>query len=234
MEKFFRNTYLAILIIVGVFLVYIQRVSIFGSTPTSVDLLLLASAITCLVLPIVKEISLGGITLKKEIEETKREIKDSISKIRNEIISSVAVSPTINVGHHPMNDEALATLEANLEQTVNKALQAFAPEASPERKEINVEKDTIFLFSARHNIEKELRRIWGNRDIKDSRWPTTVHYMTQKLAASEIIPQDFVGVIKEVYNICSPAIHGEKVTQQQMLLVQDLAPKIVATLRNIN
>ncbi len=58
--------------------------------------------------------------------------------------------------------------------------------------------------------------------------------MARNLAESEAIPRDFVHAIKEVYNVCSPAIHGEEVTEQQVAFVKDLAPKIVATLRKIN
>lgn len=234
MDKYFRTTYLSILAFAAVFLAYVQRESIFGTDPTSVDLLILGTAIACLFFPVVKEISLGGVTLKRELDNTKKEITEKLSQIRNEIVSSVAVSPTFNVSTQPLNDEALARLEASLEQTVNRAFQAISPEALPEVSEIVVENDTLFLFSARHNIERELRRIWGNRDFKDSRWPSTVHYMTRRLAEAEIIPQDFVGAIKEVYNVCSPAIHGEEVTQPQVAFVHDLAPKIVATLRSIN
>lgn len=225
---------MAIIGFVAVFFVYYRKESIFGSNPTTVDLLLLAIAAACLLFPVVKEISLGGVTLKRELVNAKKEINEKLSQVRNEIVSSVAVSPTFNVGTQPLSDEALKRMEASLEQTVNNAFQAYGPTETLVTNDIAVEDNTMYLFSVRHNIERELRRIWSNRDVKDSRWPSTVHYMARNLAESEAIPRDFVHAIKEVYNVCSPAIHGEEVTEQQVAFVKDLAPKIVATLRKIN
>ncbi len=234
MEKYLKTAYMTVIVCAGVFLVALRRESIFGPTPTTVDLLLLALAAACLILPVVKEISLGGVTLKRELENTKKEINEHLSQVRNEIVNSVAVSPTFNVGPQPLNDEALRRLETSLEQTVNNAFQSLAKPGSSELDVISVEDETMFLFTARHNIERELRRIWGNRDFKDSRWPSTVHYMVRNLADADIVPRDFVHAIKEVYNVCSPAIHGEEVTSQQVAFVKDLAPKIIVTLRNID
>ena len=233
MEKYLKTAYRTLIACTGVALVFLRRESIFGSNPTPVDLLLLAIAAACLIFPVVKEISLGGVTLKRELENTKKEISERLNQVRNEIVSSVAVSPTFNVGGQPLTDEALKRLETSLEQTVNNAFQSYAQPGSAPSDVISVEDETMFLFTARHNIERELRRIWGNRDFKDSRWPSTVHYMVRNLAEADIVPRDFVHAIKEVYNVCSPAIHGEEVTPQQVAFVKDLAPRIVATLRNI-
>ncbi len=237
MDKLFRSVYLTGLSFVLMFLAYIQRNSILGAKPTSVDLLLSVAVIACLFFPFVQEISIGGISLKKELENTKKEIGETLGHFQNEIITSVAsiaVSPTFNVSTQPLSDEALAQLEDKMEQTVNRVFQSISSGESPESSIIKVEDDTLFLFSARHNVERELRRIWGNRDSQDARWPSTVHYMTRKLADAEIIPRDFISAIKEVYSACSPAIHGEEVTQQQVNFVRDLAPKIVATLQHID
>lgn len=231
--KYLKNVYMALVACTGVALVFLRRESIFGPAPTSVDLLLIALTSACLLFPVVKEISLGGVTLKREIENTKKEINDRLNQVRNEIVSSVAVSPTFNLGAQPLTDETLKKLEISLEQTVNNAFQSFSQPGSSVSHEISVEDETMFLFTARHNIERELRRIWGNRDFRDSRWPSTVHYMVRNLADEDVIPRDFVHAIKEVYNVCSPAIHGEEATPQQVAFVKDLSPKIIATLRNI-
>ncbi|OOY42649.1 hypothetical protein, partial [Solemya velum gill symbiont] len=180
--KELRIAYQTVIIIVMVSLVVSRSESIFGDDPTTVDLFLLAITTALLLLPIVKEISLGGVTLKKELEETKKEINDNLAQIKNEIVNSVAVSPTFNLGNSPLNDEALKHLEKKFEDTVNKAFQSYATPETEVSKVLSVEDNTMFLFSARHNIESELRRIWGNREVKDSKWPTTVHYMTGNLS----------------------------------------------------
>jgi hypothetical protein len=39
--------------------------------------------------------------------------------------------------------------------------------------------------------------------------------------------------IREVYAVCSPAIHGEPVTQAQIDFVKDVGPELIAALRSI-
>lgn len=49
-------------------------------------------------LPIVSEISLLGVNVKKDIEDAKNEIKSSIADIKNEIKNNINIQPTINFG----------------------------------------------------------------------------------------------------------------------------------------
>jgi hypothetical protein len=44
---------------------------------------------------------------------------------------------------------------------------------------------------------------------------------------------EFCNDIREVYSVCSPAIHGEPITEAQVSFVRDVAPELIAALRAI-
>jgi hypothetical protein len=234
--KMLKSLYQIAVSILGILLVYLRRSSIFSNNPTNIDVLLLSLACVLIIVPLVKEISLGGITLKAELENTKKELTEKLSQFRNEIVSSIAISPTFNVGSLPLQDKAITNLTSTFEKTVNDAFQKYSEKKQAKHIDLKeIDSSTQFLFATRYNIEKELRRIWSNRESeKESKWPVTVQYITERLSRSGVIPENFHGAVREVYNICSPAIHGEAVSSAQVKFVKMLSSKIISTLKNID
>lgn len=216
-------------------LTVLRHENILSQMPSTIDIFLISIVFILLILPLISEITIGNVSIKKELDDTKKEINSRIDQLKLDLVNSIAVSPTIQVGNiQPLSDEAIQRISDKFENTVDSYLQKY----SNDKKYVNqnileIDDRTMLLFNIRLNIEKELRRIWGNRNPLDSKWPTTVHYMSTKLAMQDIIPLNLMDIIKEVYNICSPAIHGETVTDQQINFVKDIGPKIIATLKEI-
>jgi hypothetical protein len=105
-----------------------------------------------------------------------------------------------------------------------------APLAAPD--------SVAFLFAARYNIELELRRIAEGRQIVSGTTPLSrrivpVFQLTRHLSESELIEPRLAVAIREVCSVCSPAIHGEPVTEAQISFVKEVAPELVAALRTI-
>lgn len=82
-----QRVYQVVITALGVLVVYWRRSSIFGPAPTNVDVLLLSIVAVLCIWPLVKEITLGGITLKKELENTKRELMEKLGQLRNELVN---------------------------------------------------------------------------------------------------------------------------------------------------
>lgn len=78
-------------------LLWFRRSSIFSKDATAFDFLLFAVAVALLLTPLFKEISLGGVSFKKEIEKAKDDLSGKIGELRAAVVNSVAVSPTFNV-----------------------------------------------------------------------------------------------------------------------------------------
>lgn len=76
---------------------WFRRSTVFSKDATAFDFLLFAVAVALLLTPLFKEISLGGVTLKREIEKAKEDLSVKIGELRAAVVNSVAVSPTFNV-----------------------------------------------------------------------------------------------------------------------------------------
>jgi hypothetical protein len=53
------------------------------------------------------------------------------------------------------------------------------------------------------------------------------------LVQNELLQPRFAHAIREIYSVCSPAIHGEPVTDAQISFVQDVAKEVIDALSEI-
>jgi hypothetical protein len=126
-------------------------------------------------------------------------------------------------------------LEELLRRILDETIQSQALRGQPlTTEEIKVPEDVSFLFSIRYEIEKELRRIWHERfGLQENRRPVSVNQPMQSLLNAELMNPALARVVREVYSMCSPAIHGEDVSDSQVKFVRDIAPELLASLKAI-
>ena len=191
-----------------------------------------------LLLPFFQEISLFGLTFKKEFEALKTNVKEEVAGIRAEIRNSVDVrtqiSPNI-VFPSPPPDSQLPAIEKRILTVLDAVLnERDVPKAEVSREALVAPPDAEILFRARYNIERELRRIWNQhmQEIPQRRFLPTLR-ITQSLVEWELIDSRVAEAIREVWLVASPAIHGEPVTPAKVSFVREVAPQLVATLRSI-
>lgn len=190
-----------------------------------------------LLAPLFSEVSLLGITLKNEIEELKGAVATQLNDIRTEVRSAVDVRATFSPQFHmpaPVTDAQLPQLEQRVKAAVESALATQGIKASPSEQNLAVAADVNFLFATRYNIERELRRIANGRVlVSETRRAIPTFKLVQALTASELIDPSLGHAIREVYAVCSPAVHGEEVSQAQIDFVRDVGPQLVSTLKAI-
>ncbi len=191
-----------------------------------------------LLAPLFSEVTLLGITLKNEIEELKGAVKTQLHEIRSEVRNAVDVRATFSPQFHmpaPVSDAQLPQLEERIKAAVAGALTSQGVKEEPKHPVLAVDDDVAFLFAIRYHIETELRRL-AQRGIIASAMRTHLptHKLLRELTESEIVPRDLGSAIREVYAVCSPAIHGENISQAQLEFVKDVGPQLVATLRALN
>lgn len=201
------------------------------------DIVVFVIWVALLLAPLFSEVSLLGVTFKQQIEELKGHVSNQIMDIKSEIKSAVDVratfSPHFNIPM-PAADAQLPEIEKRIKLAVSDALAEHGVQQPPPPVNVHVSKDVSFLFSVRHNLEKELRRIGETRQlIGDSRRPMPVLYLTRALIQAELLEPRLANAIREVYSVCSPAIHGELATPAQVAFVQDVGPELIAALRAI-
>lgn len=202
------------------------------------DILITLLFFALMLVPIFSEITLFGITLKREIKELKEEVTTKLAEIRTDIknTQSQTVHTTIHGFGPPPPDTRLPELEREIDRIVKARLQQHQP-AFPPPTDFVVPQDHLELFSIRYKIESELRRIWSRRFATEGMNDRSRHQplirLLQDLNKAQIIDDNFSGILREVLSICNYAIHGEKVSDHQVDFVKKNAQVIVKYLTEL-
>lgn len=225
-----------LLLLIGVGLLLTMRISaIAAGQGGAIDALLLVLWVALFLAPVYQEVDILGLKLKQEVREVKDAVEDLRAEIRNSVDVRAQINPTFNFPTPPP-DSQLPALEIRLRKVLEDVLQSHGREqVAVDASKDDVSNDVLMLFNARYQVEKEVRRIWENRVASESRERRNmpVYQMLRTLSSEGHLDSRIVGVIREVYAVSSPAIHGEPVTQAQVAFVKDVTPQLISTLRAI-
>ncbi|MFC0878839.1 hypothetical protein ACE01N_19745 [Saccharicrinis sp. FJH2] len=208
-----------------------------------VDIFVFLIFIVLMLVPIFSEIEFFGIKLKKELNQLKDDLDIKFGDIKNEIKNSQTqtVNQTFQTLGPPPPDNKLPELQDEIERILSvKFYTHGAVAVSKDAKiasRIDVPEDNLLMFQVRYNIEKQLRRIWEERfnrtEFDDRIRHIPITRIIQELSKSEIINGNFYGILREILSICNYAIHGEKVTENQISFVTKNAKQIIDYLSEI-
>jgi hypothetical protein len=221
-----------LLILLASFLGYGRVQALAAGEATPFDVVAFLALLALLLAPLVAEVNVFGLALKAEVEKLKTNVRTDLASLKAEITTALDVrntfSPVIQFPA-PASDSVLNALESRVVKALNAALDAReveAPLAAPT--------ETQTLFGVRFNIERELRRIAEARDLGSFRGrPMPITQLTALLVEHGILTPDLGSAVREAYLITSRAIHAEHVTDSQRGFVKEVAPSLIAALRQI-
>ncbi|MTI47671.1 MAG: hypothetical protein FH761_07500 [Firmicutes bacterium] len=222
----------------GIFMIYTRYEQIKSGDVGTFDTALIAIIAGLMLIPFFSEINILGVKLKQEISSLKTEVTEFREVVKNviDVSNSNRFSPSIYFGQSQAPpDNQLEKIEEYIKYSINQVMEQNI-NLEDQNIELDVPEDNMLLFSARYNIEKEIHRIWDNHsdeyDDKKSRY-VPIHRIVSYLTKYEILPPSFNGVIKEIYSVCSPAVHGEKPTESQVKFIKDVSADVIRTLKGI-
>lgn len=207
-----------------------------GKTVTADMLVFIVWIAVCLV-PFFNQFEFLGIKLKGQIDEVKKELKGEINSLRSEIsnTNNVDVKPSVWVGNQstPASDEKLLEMEEKLNRIVKATEAGFGYEAK-NKASSNIEPDIMFLFETRYQIESGLRKLAPLSGIVVERRALPMVKILYQLVENEVLPSELAKVAREVYSICSPAIHGDidKITPTQVEFVKKVSPELISVINS--
>jgi hypothetical protein len=203
---------------------------------TPVDALVFLIWVALLLAPLFAEVELLGVKLKQEVEKAKDEIKREIVALKTEITSAIEVRTNVspNIYLSPPPDSQLPTIEREVKRAVERAFAARGSRPRPTETLPPIDKDTLFLIETRRELEIELRRIAKQRQLLTSDRPLAGTQLLRLLEKAEVLGPDLVRAIRDVYAVCSPAVHGELVSAAQVAFVRDVGPELIKALRAID
>jgi hypothetical protein len=219
---------------------YVRYPDLIAGRATAVDVVAFVVWIALMLAPLFQEITLLGLTFRQEVKELKQAVGQQLSQIRADVRNAIDVHTTINpqfVMPAPAADSQLPEIERRIKAAVSDALVAYGvpPKATAKTAELHVDDDVALLFFTRYHIEKELRRIVQSRDLAAPQWRRAIpaFQVARMLVETELMEPRLANAIREVYAVCSPAIHGEPVTAAQVSFVREVGPELINALRAI-
>ena len=116
---------------------------------------------------------------------------------------------------------------------IRKTIAELGIKNQPEGPNLNISDDVQFLFGVRYNIEKELRRL-SAKFLDESRARPVIMILRMLVEQNLITPNQHK-VIRNLYSIASPAIHGdeERLTVAEIHFAKEIAPGIIDELKKI-
>ncbi len=198
--------------------------------PTTVDLAAFGAWILLLLVPLFDEIKVGELTVKRAVQEAKAELKDQILSVRAELqtIRTQATSQVFIGGPLP-SEQALSSVRRDIEAAVPEVKQrAEAPPGVP---------DYVSRFAQlRFALEREVRRLAGTWLFyfeRQGQRPVPFWETLRDLEAEGAISTPLKQGARDVYNICSAALHGTDLTAEQVSFADAVGPGIVAAFEKI-
>ena len=208
------------------YLVWQRYMFIIGGDSTTIDIILLIIVFALLLIPLFQEVSIFGVSFKKEIDS----LKDEIINLKSEIYST----QNVYVYPPPSPDSKLPEIRKIAKATLKEELRELPVESLP-APEPTIPNDVSYLFNTRYNIENELKRIidfcWMGQDKEF--YPKTVIQKLEFLVHMKVIYRNLAYILKEMYAWCSAAIHGEQISKQAVQWIRQDAPGIIEALKVI-
>lgn len=209
--------------------------------PTWFDALVFVIWMAVALGPFFKEMEIFGLKFKQEVAKLKEQVSSELQAIRT-TVSSVNEqrqnsSSSINFGYVPL-DSQLDNVKEQISAAVAEALGSSTQikDTSPNTGIPKINEDTQYLFSARLAIENALRNIETPKitdDPKRRRF-APIHKIVDNLVVNGRITYEIGAAIREVYSVCSLAVHGEDVTPAKVDFVRTTAPQLLSALKFIS
>lgn len=218
--------YIFLLIISSVY-VFRYRYDIFQMTELNAQNLIFILWLVLLGLPLFSEIEIGNVKLKKEIEQTRAEVKESIGELKYQILDLKISNSNSNM--LVFNNPPLASKD-ELSQ-----MQRHAENDDTVRSETNLDfkisEDNIYLFQVRLSLEKQLSVLCNMFQYGERR---SMYSMAQFLVQHEVIDRRTADLIREVITIANRGVHGEIIDNDYIQFVRKTYPMIKYTLDKAN
>lgn len=197
---------------------------------TAFDSVVFVVWVALLLAPIFSEVKIWGVELKQEIKDVKKDLSEQIHAVRADVRNSISLQAVFsNAVPAPPSDAQLPLIRDEVERALQARMAGsnVAPQAVEPQLPANVQ----YLFSVRYNIEREVRRITDA--LLDERSKTQIRRQVDILAETGSIPPEMRNAIIDVYRICSPAVHGDPISEEQVGFVREVAPRLLAELQQI-
>jgi hypothetical protein len=217
------------------FLFYKRIPAIEAGQSAPIDVFIFLVLVVLLLAPVFQEVSFFGLKFKQAVDELQKQLVTQLTDFKSEIKSTITTNSNVSVTiPPPPSDDQLPEIEDRIKKAVSQAFEEQGFKPSKFIPEMETDDKTLFLFKIRHAIESKLRKIAEyTESYTVSRRPLSINQLTDLLVRQELLHPKIANAIREIYSVCSPAIHGEPVSDAQVAFVRDVSPQVVEALTQI-
>ena len=211
--------------------------SIMEGSSNATDIVIFLIWIALITAFIFPEVDFFGVRLKREIGNLRTEFKEQIFNLRTDIQNNINMRADMSQQIYltQRTDSELQDLGKTIKPIFEKTLKEHGIDKSiPIPEDLDVPDATVFLFKTRYAIDKELRRITNRwwAPPEERRHQTSMQIAISLSNQGIILPAAF-NSIREIYAICSQAIHGRDVSETSVKFVQEMSSPLLAYLKSI-
>lgn len=211
------------LLIISTIYVFKYRYDIFQITELNAQNLIFILWLVLLGLPLFSEVEIGNVKLKKEIEQTRAEVKESVGELKYQMLDLKISNSNSNM--LVFNNPPLASKD-ELTQ-MQRHVETDDMIRSGNDLDFKIADDNIYLFQVRLSLEKQLAALCNMFQYGERR---TMYSMAQFLIQHEVIDRKTADLIREVINIANRGVHGEIIDSDYLQFVKKTYPIIKYTL----
>lgn len=221
-----------ILIIISFIYLYNRWINISSGESTILDTTIGIIFIVLILSPLFSEINFLGFSFKTDLKELKNDLRHEILNLRSEITNTVSFNPSIdlsNLGSSLITkDELKEIIESSKDEPKNELENTLDS--------LGFSDQTMEMFKIRYALELKLMEVASKirqyyPDIRERfQPPSRVIWYLQE---DKIINENMAEALRHVYTMSSRAIHGEKLDQESIDYLKDLAPVMIYQLDEI-
>jgi hypothetical protein len=221
-------------------LLWSRRADLLAGKGTPFDIITFMIWICLMLVPIFAEIKIFGVEFSQKLDDLEKHIDKQIANLTNEVRTSVDLRTQINPQFTfttPPQDSQLPNIEQNIREVLQREFEARGiPPATATNSDNVLPEDpaAIFLFTVRRAIDRELRRICLEKFGDESscrRSPASL--LLNSIQRQQLLTPELTRAVRDLYSVCSPSVHGEDATPDQLKFAEDVAPGLIAALRAV-
>lgn len=232
-----RIAWWLVLSIAGLAYLWARRTPVLAGATSSFDVVVLLVLLGLLLSPLFSEVKLWGLALKRELKETKAEIRQDLAGLKLNIVGLTQQTVSQNISFvTPPPDASLPAASERIihaAEQLQERTQARAAETVPPP----LSNQVLELFKLRYDIDREVRRIAVGRDLMREasgfEGRKSIFALTRVLERAEVVPPSIGEGIRDVYSVCSRAVHAEPVTAAQFEFAKSVGPTLVDALSRL-
>lgn len=224
---------------------YTRLGAVTSGDATTIDGLIIVVWLGLALAPIFNEINVFGLQLKQDLENFKSDVDENISQIRTELNTYVSSNNQQNTNVHIL--PPVAQLSEVAEENFNKFSQGVSSNDVPAAKieagfESAISDDDKFLITAKFALENQLKSAYNTALAEGKVVGTALLPLVKPLKYAELLEHiksagyvgdAYVEGFKAAYQICEGAAQGQELKEYHVEFVRKYAPKLLATLINI-